>query len=72
MARPSMFLKLAIACLLLNLYWPVWMLRAGELRALQMGYYVWLAAFALLVALGALNVVSTRRTSRTPTGDTPA
>lgn len=70
--RPSMFLKLASACMLLNLYWPVWMLRAGELRALQMGYYVWLAAFALLVALATINVVSARRTSKIPKGDRPA
>jgi hypothetical protein len=72
MPRAAMFLKLASACMLLNLYWPVWMLRAGELRALQMGYYVWLAAFALLVALATINVVSARRTSKTPRGDTPA
>src|SRR4029079_2059011 len=28
--RPALFLKVAIACLLLNLYWLVEMLRAGE------------------------------------------
>ena len=39
---------------------------------LLIGYYVWLAAFALLVAVGALNVVSVRRTSKTPTAGTPA
>ena len=70
--RPALFLKVAIACLLLNLYWLVEMLRAGEHDALLVGYYVWLAAFALVVALGILTVVSARRTSRTPTAGTPA
>jgi hypothetical protein len=70
--RPTLFLKLAIICLLLNLYWLVEMLRAGEYRGLLVGYYTWLASFALLVALGAVNVVSDRRTSRTPTDGTPA
>jgi len=70
--RPALFLKVAIACLLLNLYWLVEMLRAGERDALLVGYYVWLAAFALMVTLGILSVVSSRRTSRTPTAGTPA
>src|SRR4051812_8051783 len=70
--RPSLFLKIAIACLLLNLYWLVEMLRAGERSALLAGYYVWLAAFALMVTLGILTVVSGRRTSKTPTAGTPA
>jgi len=69
--RPTLFLKVALACLLLDLYWLVEMLRAGE-RVLLAGYYVWLASFALLVALGAISVVSARRTSRTPTGGTPS
>jgi hypothetical protein len=69
---PSMFLKVALACLLLNLYWLVEMLRAGERTGLLVGYYVWLLAFALLLALGVLSVVSARRTSRTPTAGTPA
>jgi hypothetical protein len=71
-SRPSMFLKIAIACLLCNLYWLVSALRAGEPRALLTGYYLWLAAFALLVLLGIIRAVSDRRTSRTPTGGTPA
>ena len=69
---PSMFLKVALACLLLNLYWLVQMLRAGERTGLLIGYYVWLLAFALLLAIGVVSVVSARRTSRTPTADTPA
>src|SRR4051812_3465045 len=70
--RPRLFLKIATACLLLNVYWLVQMLRAGERTALLAGYYVWLAAFALMVALGILSVVSGRRTSKTPTAGTPA
>ena len=70
--RPSLYLKLAIVCLLMNLYWLVEALRAGELGALLIGYYVWLAAFALLVALAAVIAASARRTSRTPTAGTPA
>jgi hypothetical protein len=70
--RPALFLKVALACLLLNLYWLVEMLRAGERSALLVGYYLWLAAFALLVALGIVSVVSVRRTSKTPTAGTPA
>lgn len=72
MPRPSMFLKISIACLVCNLYWLVAMLRAGERSALLAGYYLWLAAFALLVAAGVIRAVSARRTSRTPTGGTPA
>jgi hypothetical protein len=70
--RPALFLKVAIACLLLNLYWLVQMLRAGERATLLAGYYVWLAAFALMVTVGVLSVVSARRTSKTPTAGTPA
>jgi len=69
---PSMFLKVSIACLLLNLYWFVMMMRAEERSSLLVGYYVWLAAFALLVVIGVISVVSARRTSRTPTAGTPA
>ena len=70
--RPALFLKVALACLLLNLYWLVEMLRAGERSGLLAGYYAWLAAFALLVAAGVISVVSARRTSKTPTAGTPA
>src|SRR5262245_44622997 len=71
-SRPMLYLKVALACLLINLYWLVEMLRAGEHDGLLAGYYVWLASFALLVALGALSGASARRTSRTPRDDTPA
>jgi hypothetical protein len=70
--RPALFLKVALACLLLDLYWLVEMLRAGERTSLLAGYYTWLGSFALLVAIGTISVVSARRTSRTPTGDTPS
>jgi hypothetical protein len=70
--RPWMYLKLALLCLLMDLYWLVEALRAGEAASLLVGYYAWLAAFALLVALGAVSVVSARRTSKTPTDGTPA
>ena len=72
MPRPSMFLKISIACLVCNLYWLVAMLRAGEHGALLAGYYLWIAAFALLVVLGIIRAASARRTSRTPTAGTPA
>lgn len=70
--RAALFLKVSIACLLMNLYWLVQAWRAGELRALLPGYYLWLCAFALLVVLGILNVASGRRTSKTPTAGMPA
>ena len=70
--RPALFMKIALACLLLNLYWLVEFLRAGQGPDLLAGYYVWLAAFALLFALGVLSVFSARRTSKTPTAGTPA
>lgn len=54
--RPGLFLRVAIACFVLNLYWPVQMLRDGSARELMIGYYVWLAAFALLVAIGGMLV----------------
>jgi hypothetical protein len=70
--RPSMFLKLALACFIANLYWPVEMLRAGERGGLLAGYYAWEGSFALLLAIGVISVVSARRTSKTPTAGTPA
>ncbi|HET7809427.1 MAG TPA: hypothetical protein VFL16_02525 [Steroidobacteraceae bacterium] len=71
-SRPALMLKVALACLLMNLYWLVEAARAGELGELMVGYYAWLAAFLLLVALAAVIASSAHRTSRTPTGDTPA
>jgi hypothetical protein len=65
------FLQSAALCLILNLYWLVQIARAHELEKLLGGYYAWVGAFALLVVAGALSVVSSRRTSRTPTAGTP-
>lgn len=66
--RPGTFLRVAIACVMLNLYWLVQLAREGSAGALQAGYYAWLAAFALLVVSGVLI----HRTSRIPTAGTPA
>lgn len=72
MTRATLFLKMALTCLLVNLYWLVQALRDGNAGDLLGGYYAWLAAFALLLALAILNVVSARRTSRTPTAGMPS
>ena len=64
------FLQGALLCLILDLYWLVQIARANELDKLLAGYYLWVAAFALMAAAGAISVVSARRTSRTPTGGT--
>ena len=66
--RPGTFLRVGVACLLLNLYWLVQLARDGSAGMLQMGYYTWLTAFALIVVSGVLI----HRTSRTPTAGTPA
>lgn len=66
--RPGTFIRVAIACLLLNLYWIVQLLREGKAEHLLAGYYVWLGAFALLIVCG----VSVHRTSKTPRAGTPA
>ena len=55
--RPSMFLKIALACFIANLYWPVEMLRAGERGGLLAGYYAWEASFALIHANRVISVV---------------
>lgn len=73
--RPGMFVRLTVLCLLINLYWLVMAARESAVRELGVGYFVWLAAFALLTAvavLAALSAASARRTSKTPTGGTPA
>ncbi len=73
MFRPGMFLRLALACLLLDLYWfaMAWRDPRG-LSDLLFGYYVWMLAFALLFAVAAISVFEARRTSRTPTAGRPA
>ena len=66
--RAGLFLRVALACLLLNVYWLVQLVRDGSAGELEAGYYTWLTAFALLVVSG----VSIHRTSKTPTAGTPA
>jgi len=70
--RPGLFVRVALACFLLNLYWFVTAWRDGALKDLLPGYYVWLAAFALLLAVASLIAFATRRTSKTPTAGTPS
>lgn len=50
--RPGLYLRVAIACFVLDLYWFVRMLRDGSAHDLLVGYYAWLSAFALLVIAG--------------------
>jgi hypothetical protein len=70
--RPGLFVRVALACFLLNLYWFVTAWRDNALKDLLSGYYVWLAAFALLLAVASLIAFATRRTSKTPTAGTPS
>jgi hypothetical protein len=70
--RPGMFVRIALACLLLNLYWFVSAWRDQNLEDLLVGYYVWLAAFALLLAVASIIAYASRQTSKTPTADTPS
>ncbi len=66
--RPGLMMRIAIACFIVNLYWFVQLAKSGELKALLIGYYAWLAAYALMIVIALLS----RRTSKTPTADTPA
>ena len=70
--RPGMFVRITLACFLLNLYWFVSVWRDNSVRDLLFGYYVWVAAFALLAIVAALIASSSRRTSKTPTAGTPS
>jgi hypothetical protein len=67
--RPGLWVRVSIACFILNLYWFVKACRENGLADLLYGYYVWIAAFALLLIL---SVVAARRTSKTPTAGTPS
>lgn len=74
MFRAGLFLRIALACVLLNLYWLVRAWRENGLHDLLFGYYLWLAAFVLMLAAAVVTMVSasaTRRTSRTPRDGTP-
>ena len=70
--RPGMFVRITLACFLLNLYWFVNVWRDHALNDLLFGYYVWLAAFALLLAVAILIAFASRRTSKTPTAGRPS
>jgi hypothetical protein len=72
MLRPGLFVRIALACLLLNLYWLVKAWRDDGIAELLYGYYVWLFAFALLLAVAVLTAFAARRTSRTPTAGRPS
>lgn len=62
-SRPGLWLRVAIACCVVDLYWFVQMLREGGGQRLGIGYYVWLAAFAQLAVSGAL-LLRSRRAAR--------
>jgi hypothetical protein len=51
-ARPGLYFRIGIACFAVDLYWLAEAVRHGALRDLRIGYYAWLAAFALLVLAG--------------------
>jgi hypothetical protein len=72
MVRPGLFVRIAIACFILNLYWFVRGWREDGLEDLLYGYYVWLGAFALLLVVAALIAFASRRTSTTPTAGKPS
>lgn len=73
MFRPGLFVRITLACLLLNLYWFVLAIRDRQgLDDLLYGYYVWMLAFALFFAVAVLTAFASRRTSKTPTADTPS
>jgi hypothetical protein len=70
--RPGLFVRITIACFVLNLYWFVTAWRDHSVGDLLVGYYVWLAAFGMLLALAAFIASSSRRTSKKPTAATPS
>lgn len=70
--RPGMFVRITLACFLINLYWFVKAWRESGIADLLYGYYVWVAAFALLAVVAALIAFSSRRTSKTPMAGTPS
>jgi len=60
--RPGMFVRISLACFLINLYWVVTAWREDGLGDLLPGYYVWLAAFALLLGVAVSLALASRRT----------
>lgn len=73
MFRAGLFVRVTLACALLNLYWLVMAWRGNPgVSSLKVGYYVWLLAFVLLLAAAVVSAFASRRTSRTPTAGTPS
>ena len=72
MFRPGLFLRITLACLLVNLFWLVKAWREGGLDELLVGYYLWLLAFLLFALVATISAYAARRTSRTPTAGTPS
>jgi hypothetical protein len=70
--RPGLFVRITLVCFVLNLYWFVKAFRDHHLQDLLIGYYVWLAAFALLLGVAAFIAFAGRQTSTTPTAGTPS
>jgi len=70
--RPGLLVRLTLACFVLNLYWFVRAWREHGINDLLIGYYVWEAAFALLLGVAVIIAVANRRTSTTPTAGTPS
>ena len=70
--RRGLFIRFAIICVVLNLYWLVSAWRGSNVKDLLIGYYVWLAAFALLLVVATISGASSRQTSKTPTDGTPS
>jgi hypothetical protein len=66
--RAGLLIRAAVACFVVNLYWFVQCVKGGQLDQLLVGYYAWMLAYALMIAIG----LSGRRTSRTPTAGTRA
>jgi hypothetical protein len=70
--RVGTFVRISLACFLLNLYWFVKAVREDGLRDLLIGYYVWELAFTLMLGVAITVAVANRRTSTTPTAGTPS
>ena len=62
--RAGLFVRIALACFLLNLYWFVSAWRDHALADLLPGYYVWVAAFALLLVVAVVTGAARADSSR--------
>jgi hypothetical protein len=71
--RPGLFVRITLACVLLNLYWLVRAWRDGGLADLRFGYYLWLAAFVLLAVVAGLIAAESRaRLARAAADSSPS